>query len=154
MAACLRAAIFVGLMFGAISAQAAGRDGALWVQLTESQKLDYAAGFFDGIGYAQGIYGGALLAAMADPKTGKFDAKRAEVAKGVDAFANGKLSRDFRDVTAGQIAAGLDKVYSDYRNARIALGDAMIVVMRSINGASDDSINQLLESKRAAAGGE
>ena len=148
----LRVSILLALLVSVHGAQAAGRDGNTWGQLNASEKLNYVAGFFDGVEYGQVTYTGALLTAMADPKNGKFDAKRAEVAKAAGAQANQRLEKDFGGVTAGQLVAGLDKVYADYRNTRIGLGDALTVVIRSINGASDDSINQLLESKRAAAG--
>jgi hypothetical protein len=145
------ALLVVNLAFS-IAANAAGnRDGNWWNQLGENQKLAYAVRFLDGQTYAQLSFTGAALYGMADPKTGKYDPIRAKTAKDVAQFADDQIKSDFGNVTAGQLAAGLDKIYSDYRNMRIAVTGSIIVVVRSIGGMSDDEMAKMLENKRKAA---
>lgn len=148
---CRVAAVIVVLLCLGPLAAAADRDGNWWNSLDQQSKLMYVAGIFDGQAYSQMVYTGALLHAMADPRTGKFDADRATVAKQASVLATERLSRDLNNVTAGQLAGGLDKTYGDYRNLRIPATDALIVVIRSINGASDEEVTKLLETKRKAA---
>lgn len=137
--------------FASIAYGAENRDGNWWNGLTVGQKLAYATGFLDGQTYAQWIIIGAELQGMADPKSGKFDAGRARTAKEVGQYASNAFKQDFSNVTNGQLAAGLDKIYADYRNLRIDVTNAMIVVVRSIGGMSDDDIEKFLEKKRQSA---
>lgn len=130
---------------------AENRDGNWWNDLPANQKLAYAVGFLDGQDYAALMFAGAALYGMADPKTGKYDPNRAKIAKDIGKLANDQIKRDFGNVTNGQLVAGLDKIYADYRNMRIGVADAMIVVIRSIGGMSDDEVAKFLERKRKAA---
>jgi hypothetical protein len=130
------------------------RDGNWWNRLPESQKVVYVIGFLDGQSYAELIFQGAGLYGMGDPKTGQYDDKRASTVKDVAKYFSDVMKRDCANVPAGQLEAGLDKIYSDYRNMRIEVWHAMIVVTRSIGGMSDDEIAKLLENKRKAAASE
>jgi hypothetical protein len=80
----------------------------------------------------------AVLNAMVNPKTGKLDQTRGATANDVERNAEDQNKRDFEHVNVGQLVAGLDKVYTDYRNTRIEVWDAMVAVVRSIGGTSDD----------------
>jgi hypothetical protein len=87
---------------------------------------------------------------MAD-QNGKYDPGRAAIAKSIAKEAKDTQSSDFGDVTVGQLVGGLDKTYSDYRNLRIDVLQAIIVVVRSIQGASDDETEKFLALKRKQA---
>ena len=62
-------------------------------------------------------------------------------------YRNG-YKRDFGNVTAGNLVVGLDRVFSDYRNARVTLIDGVNVVLRSMQGVSDADLEKLLQTKR------
>jgi hypothetical protein len=128
------------------------RDGNWWNALQKGQKLAYTIGFLDGQTYAHIMFTAALLQGIGDPKTRKFDQTRANVAKDIERFATDDINKDLSNVTAGQLAAGLDKVYADYRNMRIDVTDTMLVVIRSIGGMSDDDVAKSLQNKRKKAG--
>lgn len=127
------------------------RDGNWWNRLPRSQKMSYTIGFMDGQTYAHLMYTAALLHGMADPKTGKYDANRSATVKEVERYADANLKLDFDNLTAGQLVSGLDKIYSDYRNMQIELSDAVLVVLRSIQGMSNDDMEKLLQLKRKSA---
>lgn len=59
---------------------AAPRDGNWWNTVTAPLKTAYAVGFLDGQAYAELMFQGAALYGMANPKTGKYDAARADTA--------------------------------------------------------------------------
>jgi hypothetical protein len=126
-------------------------DGNWWNSLPRTQKLAYTAGFLDGQTYAHSMLSFAVLNAMVDPKTKKIDPGRIATAKDVEGNADDQNKRDFEHVTVGQLVAGLDKVYADYRNLRIDVFDAMVPVVRGIGGMPDDEIEKLLQNKRKAA---
>jgi hypothetical protein len=127
------------------------RNGNWWTQIPPIQKMSYTIGFMDGQIYAQLMFTAALLHGAGDPKTGKFDANRMDVAKEIERYTKVDFNRDFVNLTTGQLVAGLDKIYSDYRNMRIEVSDAVLVVLRSIEGMPDDEIEKLLQNKRKAA---
>ena len=97
------------------------------------------------------MFAGAALEAAANPTTGRYDKVRAAVAASVEKRADALLTGDLGNVTAGNLAAGLNHIFADYRNARISVLDAMIVVARSLNGMPDDQVEKMLEGKRSGA---
>ncbi len=129
-------------------------DGNWWNTQTRGSKLLYILGFFDGQVAAQNIFDGALLIAQADPKTGKWDRERARVLVQAGNLAFSSIRHDYGSVTAGQLTDGLDKIYSDYRNVRIRVQQAIIVVVRSIDGTPDEDVQKVLERKRSDASKE
>jgi hypothetical protein len=116
------------------------------------QKVAYAIGFLDGQSYAHLMFTGALLGAMSNPDTGRFDKTRATIAQAISKHTEDEMLHDFGHVTAGNLVQGLDHIFSDYRNARISVLDAMIVVVNSINGMADDQVEKMLEKKRSGEG--
>jgi hypothetical protein len=131
--------------------ESGGRDGNWWNDLSENQKLTFAVGFFDGLSYESKLAGYINLLAQDDPKTKTWSPQRAKVLVEFAKQTDSALQHDFGNVTSSQLVTGLDKIYSDYRNMRIAPLEALPVVVRSINGASDEQINKLLEQKRKEA---
>jgi hypothetical protein len=131
---------------------AENRDGMWWNHLTETQKLTYVVGFFDGQIYAERLFDGALLLAQADPTTKLWNPERAKILIEAEKMALKMMTHDFGNVNAGQMSVGLDNIYSDYRNTRIAVTEAIIVVVRSMDGMTSESkIQELLERKRREA---
>jgi hypothetical protein len=141
-------AIFLAcLTFAALAHAAEDRDGDWWNHLPELQKATYVVGFFDGQRYALGLFDGATLLAAGpvyDPDNLRVLSKPARI-------VTEEIKRDFGSVSAGQLVAGLNKIFADYRNTRIAVKDAMIIVVRSMGGMSDDEITKLIEQKRKEA---
>ena len=134
------------------SAYADGRDGRWWNHLNESDKLSYVAGFFDGTDYFEIILTGASLRAMADPKTGKFSAERAEAVKAASLGAAETIRKDLSNITAGQLVDGLDQIYRDYRNQGISISWGVYIVIYAINGATEQEVTRLLERHRRPPG--
>jgi hypothetical protein len=126
------------------------RDGNWWNTLSHPTKVAYALGFLDGNSYAEVKFQGPLLYGMADPKTGQPDRARANVAMTISKLEDDQ-AKELNNVTSGQLADGLDHIYADYRNMRIHALDALIVVIRSINGMSDAEVEKMLEGKRSGA---
>jgi hypothetical protein len=127
------------------------RDGNWWKQLPPGMKAAYTTGFLDGVTHSQLLVTAAVLAASIDPKTDKVDANRAGVTQVVGSSFDNAIKRTLNNVTSGQLVAGLDKIYSDYRNYRIDLNGAMIVVLRSMDGITDAEIETLLQNFRKMA---
>lgn len=136
------------MLSGAGQADELRIDGSWWNAKTKSQKIVYILGFVDGLVYTQKLFGTALMLAGADPQTDKWSPDRALITEQAGKIANNQIHRDFSNTTAGQLMEGLDKIYSDYRNTGIQVQEAIIVVVRSIDGTSDDDIVKLLERKR------
>jgi hypothetical protein len=130
---------------------AENRDGNYWNLLTMNEKLACVTGFFDGLVYAEHVFDIANLMAQADPKTKLWNLERARILVDFGKIASKQLDHDFRNLTAGQLMTGLDKIYFDYRNSRIVVREAIIVVVRSMDGTADDEITKLLERKRSEA---
>lgn len=71
----------------------------------------------------------------------------------MDEEATKDQNRAFANLTAGQLVAGCDKMYSDYRNLRMELSGAVLGMLRSIESMSDDEIEKSLQNMRKAAAG-
>lgn len=127
------------------------RSGVWWNHLTADQKLVYIIGFFDGQTYATRLFDGALLSAQADPATNLWSPERAKILVEAEKMALKMITHDFGSVSADQMTIGLDKIYGDFRNTRIAVTEAIIVVVRSMDGTTDEEIVKLLERKRREA---
>ena len=65
-------------------------------------------------------------------------------------FRNDRL-RKYRilNIKVGQLSEGLDKFYSDYRNYRIKIQQAIYIVVREIRGASPEEISAITEKLRS-----
>lgn len=146
----MRVRLMLAMMLGLSVAfswrsDAAGTDGAWWSTLTNQQKLAFVAGFDDGVIHGYSLLGAALILVKPD-----FDPVYLRPIVEAEKKAERQIRRDF-ERPPSQIVAGLDAVYADYRNITIAVGEAIIVVVRSIGGSSDAKIAELLERKRREA---
>jgi hypothetical protein len=130
---------------------AKNEDGVWWNNLTANQKVVYVVGFLDGQIFAEKLFDGALLIAQADPKTKLWSPERARILVEAEDMTLKMLTHDLGSVSAGQMMTGLDKIYSDYRNTRIMVREAIIVVVGSMDGTSDEKTTKLLERKRREA---
>lgn len=54
------------------------------------------------------------------------------------------VTHTISDITIGQILAGLDLLYKDFRNVNIAIPDAIYVVKKQIEGLSDEDTEKIL----------
>ena len=57
----------------------------------------------------------------------------------------------FGNMNTGQIVAGVNKIYADYRNLRVSLYEAVKIAEASIGGRSDADVDRLLEGARKRA---
>lgn len=133
-------------------ARAEATDGHWWNQLNQGEKIAYVVGFIDGTSYSVTLLTVATFNAMADPKTGKFNADRAEVAKATSLGTVRALKDNLGNLTVGQVVQGLDATYSDYRNQGISVLDCAYVVIYAINGGNEAEVTRLLEVRRKQAG--
>lgn len=127
-------------------------DGRWWKLLNQGEKGVYVAGFIDGTTYSVSLLTAATFSAMADPKTGKFNAERAEVAKATALGTTQALKDNLGNLTQEQVVLGLDAIYSDYRNQGISVADCAYVVIYAIKGGNEADVNRLLEVRRKQVG--
>ena len=144
----------------AMCATAEATDGNWWRSASRDAKFVYLLGFTEGrLYHAQDmsvhIYPPLALAGTLPERCdkycytiiGQFLAK-------LTMNAEESFARQFRDVTVDQIVDGVNHVYADYRNRRIALRDAVRVVIESINGSPDETIAKRLAVMRERASRE
>ncbi len=119
----------------------ARRDGNWWKSQTRALKLDYMVGFFDGmrLGYNFSYW----EFAQDDAAHGNADC----VSK-VGKSYNSLNDKYFSNVTNDQIVDGLDVFYSDYRNRRIKIADAVWLVVNEMAGTPRKELDKLIESWR------
>ncbi len=67
--------------------------------------------------------------------------------KVVDSFE--EYNKYAAHVTSSQLSDGLDSFYSDYRNRKIRMTDAVWVVLKSISGTPQAEIDKLTEKYRS-----
>jgi hypothetical protein len=134
-------------MFGS-NAHADASDGRWWKQRTPAEKLSYVVGFWAGVDYSAEMLDVAATKAL-DPK--KFDPERLQAVLAVVKGTNGAVNDQLRNVSAGQVVAGIDSVYGDYRNQGISVDKVMYVVFYAIKGGSDASVAATLEARRKEA---
>lgn len=118
------------------------RDGNWWRTSPALEKLAYVTGFFDGM-----ALGSELSYSGIRDKAGRIDP--ALVDKVATSYT--AMSVQFKNVTNGQLADGIDKFYEDYRNRTILLSDAVWLVVNSISGKSDAEMQTMIENFRKNA---
>jgi hypothetical protein len=139
----LAVALAVGLsLVGAISsADENRRDGNWWHTQQNMSKLNYLIGFLDGMDLGANFsVWGIMNKDIQDPAIGK----------AVGSYSS-YLEQYTTHVTVGQINAGLDDFYRDYKNLSIKTSDAVWVVLKGISGAPKDQIESLVENLRKKA---
>jgi len=121
--------------------QSTRRDGNWWINQTKGFKNTYVAGFFDGmkLGYNFSYWG-------------FYDEKNSEVCRGKIAKSFSDYNKKYLDeVTSAQIVDGLDSFYSDYKNRRIIVSDAVWLVLNGIAGTPQEEIEKMIEAWRRNA---
>lgn len=139
--------IFLGVLVNLTMADELRQDGNWWSNQEAGEKAVYVIGFLDGMAYESKIWDMGLMVAEGkdfDPVLNRYAAK-------AETFANNNFKREFAHLTVGNIVDGLDKFYADYRNHRIEVSEAMVVVVRSMDGTPEDEISKLIEYKRKKA---
>jgi hypothetical protein len=131
-----------------VPTRASNDDGVFWNQMTETQKATFVDGFTSGVAYGYRLLDSALI--FASPE---FDPKLARFAADAEKRAHRQISHDFGGRTVGQFVAGLNEIFSDYRNTSIPVSEAIIVVLRGLDGTPATEVEQLLERKRKEASG-
>lgn len=114
------------------------RDGNWWQQEDEVQKYSYVLGFFDGM-----PLGGNFAWWDLKDKDGNYPTYLNKI---YDSFE--KYNKYFINVSNSQIVDGLDTFYSDYRNKKIRIKDAIWIVVNSIAGKSPEEIEKLTQDFR------
>ena len=104
------------------------RDGNWWTTQTRLSKLDYIIGFFDGMELGNKFPYWKII-----HSNNKSDNKC--FGKVYESY-NEYSDKYFNHVTSGQIVDGLDSFYSDYKNRRLLVHDAVWLVVNGIAGIS------------------
>ena len=113
------------------------RDGNWWTDQSQCMKTAYVVGFFDGMELGNKFSYWGLTADQGETCNYFI----------VKSF-NDHYSKFFSDITSGQLADGLDNFYSDYRNRRIKVADAIWLVTNSIVGTPHEELDKMIESWR------
>jgi hypothetical protein len=136
--------LLIGIAGGA---RAAIQDnGIWWNNLTDGEKIYFIDGFEDGILYGDKLFDQALL--VVHPR---FDPEFERTVVEAEGKIQEQLKRDLGSRSIGQIVAGLDTIYADYRNTAITVNEAIIVALRSMDGTPDAEVAKLLQRKRKEA---
>lgn len=115
------------------------RNGNWWLSIAYSYRGAYITGLFDGKNVAETFIVNSL----------KNDGKQINA---IDvSMVCGKLDGVFGNVTSGQLADGLSSFYSDYRNRKILVEDAIPVVIGEIDGVSEKILKESTENLRRNA---
>lgn len=119
-----------------------GRDGSLWRTLTVEQKVTYITGFWDGmeLGHSFDLWG--LL------NQGK--EKEACAADADESFKT-YTDKYGKNVSNLQIVNGLNTFYSDDKNKSIPIHGAVWIVLNSIAGTPQQTLDRLMETYRNIA---
>lgn len=119
------------------------RDGNWWQTQAALERLEYVVGFLDGmdLGRDFSVWKYSTSKAPADIDTA------AKTYGSYDEFSKQYL----HNVTVGQIVAGLDTFYADYRNRRIQTRAAVWLVLQGIAGVPAEELNKNIENWRRNA---
>ena len=116
------------------------RDGNWWIGQSTVFKNVYIGGFFDGmdLGYKFSYW--------------KFDddSKQSSCVDEVTRSFTTLNNQYLKNVTSRQLADGLDVFYSDYRNRRIYVSNAVWLVTNSIAGTPQKDLDKMIENWRKA----
>ena len=145
LAAWLRAVVFFGGVFVATSTWALDRSGNWWLAQTNSDRLIYVIGFFDGMEFELDrarLELTNILQVSSYPQPCDDSCVKTRLDQAITNWGNLlRAHRDFDNVTAGQLVAGVDAMCADYRNRTIAITDILSVVVWSIKGIDQKVID-------------
>ncbi len=114
------------------------RDGNWWTGETETFKLAYVAGFYDGMDLGNRFSYWDLL---------KEDTMKSCLSRVSTSFSTYE-QKYMGNTTNSQLVDGLDSFYSDYRNRRIVLPSAVWLVVNGIAGMPQKDLDKMIESWR------
>lgn len=145
------ALILIALLFNTAlgHAEDAPRDGNWWNQQRNSFKIAFLIGFTEGQAYEDQRWSEAIIGAMRGTAGQCTDSQR----WAPETIVAKENEKEFGNVTINQLEDGLDKIYSDYRNRRIRISSAVLLVVRSMDGTPDTELNGDIEVQRKAAAG-
>jgi hypothetical protein len=116
------------------------RDGNWWVSRTDLSKGSYVLGMFDGVELGQFfVMRNIRSQADADKLNGA-----------LNSFMSNKQLL-LSNVTVGQVQAGLDDFYQDYKNRKIYCNDAVQVVLEGSAGMGKDQLEMWVQKLREVA---
>lgn len=117
------------------------RDGNLWRTLTAEQKLTYIAAFWDGmeLGHEFDLFD------LVNRK------EKAACAADADKSFNTYTDKYAKNVTTVQIVDGLNTFYADYRNRSIPIHGGVWIVLNSIAGTPQETLDKMTEVFRKTA---
>ena len=133
----LLVAVLVLASFSVVTAQQTRRDGNWWTTLPEYTKSEYILGFFDGMetGHSFSVWG-------------LMDKQKSQSFMDATTSYTDYNSKYMSNVTVGQVVAGLNSFYSDYRNRRIFTNSAVWVILNAISGKPEQEIRQMTDNFR------
>jgi hypothetical protein len=147
----MRRFVFVILSLLSVPLYAASTlDGNWWNRQAADTKSFYIAGFYDGSAYAVELFD-ALAVRLARDRGVVLSEPTAATLNETAKQSKQRLINDFSKLAVGQVAAGLNEFYRDRANSRVVLPSAIMVVVRSLGGASADEVNELVQYFRAHA---
>jgi hypothetical protein len=112
-------------------------DGHLWETLSRELKVSYMQGLIDG---------SVMGAQMVKEGIPQNSSCRDEI---MDGYRK-TFQKFLAEVSAAQIADGVDTVFKDYRNRSLLITDAVYVALRAIGGMPQEDIEKLLQAVRKA----
>jgi hypothetical protein len=116
------------------------RDGNWWVSRTDLTKGSYVLGMFDGVELGRYfVMRNIRSQADADNLNGALNSF----------MSNNQLL--LSNVTVGQVQAGLDDFYQDYKNRKIYCNDAVEVVLEGSAGMGKNQLEMRVEKLREVA---
>jgi len=116
------------------------RDGNWWTARTEVFKTSYVLGILDGVELGRYFIVRGVRS--------QADLEKMSVA--LDAF-QGSDQLLLSNVTVGQVQAGLDDFYQDYKNRKIYCSDAVDVVLEGAAGMPKDQLENWIQHLRELA---
>jgi hypothetical protein len=113
-------------------------DAVFWTKLPLDSKLAFAEGFI--AGYDDGFIDGRVKAVIAIDPSGKSPKRQQAL--------HGNPDNDPNDLTFGQLVAGIDSCYKDFRNNAPEVSTCADWAVQGIEGVSDASREAFLERER------
>ena len=116
------------------------RDGNWWATQTEVFKTSYILGIFDGVRLGQYF----LI------RSARSQADVAKITEALNSFTSSNQLL-LSNVTLGQLKAGLDDFYQDYKNRKIYCDDAVGAVLEGAAGMPKDQLENFVQHLREFA---
>jgi hypothetical protein len=111
-------------------------DGHRWLSLDEHSKYAYIVGFLEG------MFLGHCFTTWGLPGGMKGDAPYQHATDSYNVY----WKRFVSDTTYRKFLEGIDALYTDAENRKIAVRDAMWIVMNKVSGKSDTIIKSMIEA--------